>query len=500
MSGPEKTTRKWPRTSHLGTSLTSKYLIALGLIAILTSLSAGGLRFFAGDQDTVAKFIDLSGRQRMLAQRILYYATLATSEAELRKRRQAQRGLKAAIRIMERQHRMLIQKWEGFGVPAHASKELRELYFDSDANLDDMIGAYLSHARAIASANADELPALKVEISHVRNWGASVLPHSLHDAVQAFSNLTHERVKRVERLELLAWSGTILGLILVGLFIFRPMVHRIVQETLSLQEAVRERERATEEAVAANSAKSEFLAMMSHELRTPLNAIIGFSGIIKDQSLGPDYARYRAYAGDIYDSGQHLLALINDILDLSKVESGKDELYEEDIDLFDIIHSVGRLVRMRAVKDGVSLAYDIQEDAPLLRADSRKLKQVLVNLLTNAIKFSHQKGTVTLKAWCKPESGFVLQVQDHGIGMNPEDIPKAMMLFGQVDSGLDRRFEGTGLGLSLTKSLVEQHGGTFDLQSQPGVGTTATVRLPATRLVPRPVSAESEAEISQMAS
>ncbi len=249
---------------------------------------------------------------------------------------------------------------------------------------------------------------------------------------------------------------------------------------------------ASDQAEAANRAKSEFLAAMSHELRTPLNAILGFSDIIKDEMLGPvGSARYRDYASDINTSGQHLLDLINDILDLSKVESGTDELHEENIQIPEIIFSVLRLVQHRAEKGGIELEIERPDEPPLLRVDERKLKQILVNLLTNAIKFTEAGGKVTLRVWCRTDSGYVFQVIDTGIGIALEDIPKALSQFGQVDGDLDRQYEGTGLGLPLTKALVELHGGCLDLQSRVGVGTTATVRFPAERIVRWPEPTQS---------
>ena len=240
---------------------------------------------------------------------------------------------------------------------------------------------------------------------------------------------------------------------------------------------------ARDEAEAANRAKSEFLATMSHELRTPLNAIIGFSEIIGTEVLGPvGNTKYRDYAEDIHNSGQHLLDLINDILDLSKVESGMDELHEEEIEIPEVAHSVLRLVQQRAQKHGVNLELELPGTPLHLRADRRKLKQILVNLLANAIKFTEAGGKVVLTVRCQAGQGYEFQVSDTGIGIAPEDIPKALSQFGQVDSTLGRQHEGTGLGLPLTKALVELHGGSLDLQSQPNVGTTVTVHFPAERV------------------
>lgn len=242
---------------------------------------------------------------------------------------------------------------------------------------------------------------------------------------------------------------------------------------------------ALKDAERADEAKSSFLATMSHELRTPLNAVIGFSEVISSQAFGPvGHDKYREYAEDIHGAGGHLLDLINDILDLAKVESGTEELHEEDVDIGKLLHAVNVLVMSRAAQQRIRLKSDIQEDLPLFRADLRKLKQILVNLMTNAIKFSDAGGEVMLKVWCSPD-GFLFQVIDNGIGIAAEDIPKALSQFGQVDSDNTNNQEGTGLGLPLTKALVELHGGSFDLQSRLDAGTTITMRFPAARIVER---------------
>jgi len=241
---------------------------------------------------------------------------------------------------------------------------------------------------------------------------------------------------------------------------------------------------ARDQAESADRAKSEFLATMSHELRTPLNAILGFSEVIGAETFGPvGNAKYRDYSADIHASGQHLLDLINDILDLSKVEAGMDDLHEEDIEISSMARSVSTLVQQRAQKHGVDLVLEMPDRPPALRADQRKMKQILVNLLSNAIKFTETGGKVTLKISQRADSGYVFQVSDTGIGIAPDDIPKALSQFGQVDSALSRRHEGTGLGLPLTKALVELHGGSLDLQSAVGVGSTVTVHFPAERTI-----------------
>jgi PAS domain S-box-containing protein len=256
------------------------------------------------------------------------------------------------------------------------------------------------------------------------------------------------------------------------------------RQSAELGAMAKELELARDEAEAGSRAKSEFLAAMSHELRTPLNAVIGFSEIIQAQTFGPvGSPQYRDYADDIHGAGVHLLGVINDILDLSRVECGSHELNEETLDLQELLDSAFGLVRPRVVEGGIKLDLEVWEPLPALEADARKLKQVLVNLLTNAVKFTESGGVVTVRVWHREDSGIVVQIADTGIGMAAGDIPKALARFGQVDSRLERRHEGTGLGLPLAKALIELHGGSLDLQSRPGLGTTVTLRLPASRAV-----------------
>ena len=240
-----------------------------------------------------------------------------------------------------------------------------------------------------------------------------------------------------------------------------------------------------ERAEIADRAKSDFLASASHELRTPLNAILGFSQVIRAYPPGElDVDETREYIEHIYESGSFLLELIDDVLDLSNIKSDRDPLREEPVDVRDLLDSVVRVSNERAELAGLQLIVECEQDLPRFFADPGKVKQVLVNVVFNAIKFTPPGGQIVVKAWARRDSGYVIQIRDTGIGIAIEDIPKALSLFGQIDSEISRNQRGTGLGLPLSKKLVEMHSGSFDLQSELGVGTTVTNRFPAERIMP----------------
>ncbi len=261
---------------------------------------------------------------------------------------------------------------------------------------------------------------------------------------------------------------------------------QLKNEKARLLALVGELNRAKQSADDANRAKSEFLASMSHELRTPLNAILGFSEVIKEELFGPvGLAKYVDYAQDVHNSGQHLLDLINDILDLSKIDAGKVELREEEISVAGLIADSASLVRERAQKSGVGLEILPAAELPPLTADKRLLKQILLNLLSNAIKFTPAGGRVTVNAALDRQGALRITVADTGIGMSPSDIAKAMSPYGQIDSRISRKHQGTGLGLPISRSLAHMHGGELEVESKRGKGTRITLVLPPQRCVMR---------------
>jgi two-component system cell cycle sensor histidine kinase PleC len=258
----------------------------------------------------------------------------------------------------------------------------------------------------------------------------------------------------------------------------RKAVTNLERSQAELSELARKYEAEKVRAEAANQAKSEFLANMSHELRTPLNAINGFSEIMLGEMFGPlGDGRYKDYARDILNSGQHLLSVINDILDMSKIEAGKMTLRVEPVALDEVVEAAVRLVRTRAEDAGLALSLQLP-DLPEIEADYRALKQVVLNLLSNAVKFTPRGGRVAVRAERLGRERVRISVQDTGIGIAPEDLERLARPFEQIESQHAKTQQGTGLGLALSKALVEMHGGALELASAPGQGTTASISLP----------------------
>jgi len=241
---------------------------------------------------------------------------------------------------------------------------------------------------------------------------------------------------------------------------------------------------AKDAAEAASRAKTDFLASMSHELRTPLNAVIGFSEMMSSEAFGPiGHERYRGYAKDIHNSGSHLLAIINDILDVAKAESGNFELFEEVFDWRETISEAAMMLRPRINESGLTLEVELPPRTMRLRADRRRTKQVILNLIHNAVKFTPPGGRIRIRAACDWRSGLTVTVKDTGVGIAREDLKKVLQPFVQVGGTARHAQEGTGLGLPLVQAMMQRHGGRFELDSEPGRSTTARITFPPERLV-----------------
>ena len=309
----------------------------------------------------------------------------------------------------------------------------------------------------------------------VRPGGATGRIEGVAEIYSDVSDL-HARMRHTERVQIAVGGGTFLlvfCLLLAMVGYADRQIRRHHRDNLRLTGNVARAE-------AASQAKSDFLANMSHELRTPLNAIIGFSEMIRDATLGPvGNSSYTAYAGDIHDAGQHLLMIINDVLDLVKIDSGQMPLAIERVDVRDVIDGVVRLMQPQAAKADVTLLYDNSPVTDPIDTDEAKLRQILINLVANGVKFTPAGGSVRIAVMQDSSHGQIrIVVEDTGIGIAADDIAVALAPFSQVDTTLARQFEGTGLGLPLSKGLAQRLGGDLSLDSTPGRGTAVTVTLP----------------------
>jgi signal transduction histidine kinase len=329
------------------------------------------------------------------------------------------------------------------------------------------------------------LGALDVQLSRLGRLGSAAVLTAMTIGV---SVPLHFLVRTLEGLPVQA--GAMINLALEVAVVAGPIIlyaRDVITELKASRAQLRDMSQrlaiSAEQARHASHAKSAFLANMSHELRTPLNAIMGFSEVMKDQHLGPlNNPRYLAYAGDIHASGRYLLGIINDILDLSKIEAGKMSLESaEEFPLCRALDAALAMVAPLAEKFGVTLLSELPGETVRILAVDRMIRQIMINLVGNAIKFTEYGGAVHVRGMALADGSYCISVRDTGVGMSKEEIGRALLAFGQIENRMTARHKGTGLGLPLAKAMMELHGGRLDITSAPG-GTTVLLTFPAARI------------------
>jgi len=328
----------------------------------------------------------------------------------------------------------------------------------------------------------------------IRTMFAATIPPILYAGTVPMTIAVVARLLMLDNSFYLALATMAVGIYLYFLFLARGLratalsmlEYRTEKDSLiaELEEQKSVSDEARRRAETANTAKSKFLATMSHELRTPLNAILGFSEVMKSEMFGPiDNPKYREYADNILESGKHLLHLINEILDLTRIESGRYDLHEEPLKLSDVTEECHRLLKLRADNKGIEVVEEASADLPVVWADQRAMRQICLNLMSNALKFTPKGGRVTLSVGQMQDGGQFLAVRDTGPGIPADEIPKVLQAFGQGTLALQTAEGGAGLGLAIVQNLIELHGGSLVLQSELRRGTEAKVILPEYRVL-----------------
>ena len=486
-------------------TMTVRYVSAIVVLALLSISAYYILHKSISEQQTTAAVVNLSGRQRMLSQRIALFAVEMVNTGDdylIENRRQHLREYAA---LMERSHKGLINGDPELNLPGNPSHEARKIYFDPPVLLDSKVRRYIDETWKIINSANHELTIDNPHLKYMLSVSHHDLLKSLDIAVKQYQKESESDIAGLQLMESLVLIITLFVLFVIALFVFRPMVRQIRHEMYSLISAEQGLSEKNVELERANLLKSEFLANISHELRTPLNAIIGFSELLKDEMLGELEEKQKEYVTDIFNSGQHLLALINDILDLSKVEAGKMEVNLEMASIPDLLKGSLAIVRERADSKNMGINLVIADDIEPSYTDVRKFKQIVYNLLSNAVKFTPEGGSIEItakKAGAEDvlsedeiegrkdlapgretlkENFIEIRVTDTGIGISKENLEKIFRPFEQLDGSLSKKYEGTGLGLVLVKRMVELMEGKIAVSSEEGKGSSFTFWLPLKR-------------------
>ncbi len=471
---------------RLAEAMVWRYALALSLIAALSGGAFAILFLTMSAEEKQADLLRLVTQQQAESQRLAFFANAYVVATNPYDRADYRRELRRSIETMQRRQDLLVGGGETYSL--RDVERIRRLLFLGDNPFDAQVRRFLGHARQFYALPQSELHQNHPELLALNLAGMNYIPQGYDLISDLLANERDTTIGWLKNFEVLLFSGMLVLLILEALFIFRPLARKVSQSVRALEASQEETRHLAEKAEVASRAKSTFLASMSHELRTPLNAIIGFSETLERELLGPlGRPRYKEYAGHIRESGEYLLQLVNDLLDLSKAEAGRLELHARPLDPREHLESCVGMMKGRAGSAGVTLALALPAELPAVEADPLKLRQVVVNLLSNAVKFTPPDGHVEVSAARTAAGGLAIAVADTGPGIPAEEIERLMkpyeMLHATVAGQEGAVRDGSGLGLAIASELMALHGGSLSLTSTLGQGTTATLTLPPERVL-----------------
>jgi len=465
-------------------SIRLRYVLGLGALAFAILVTYFLVQDTIERQENHGRLINIAGNQIGLSNRIAFFISQMGTSTSLEDYNVSRQQVGRAINLMRAQHQLLLHGEPTRDVPHVMTPLLKITYFDPNLGLDTAIKRFLKYAEIVYHTEFGKLFLNSASYAYVVTYGPFVLEPLLNAAVTEYENYSRHEIQKLQHLELLMMIVTISLLAFEAVFIFRPLekkVSVVFQELRSKgDELTHEKNRAEN----ANRLKTDLLSNMSHELRTPLNAIVGFAECLKIGVYGPLASASQTESVDcIYNSGVHLLDLVNDILDISAAEAGAIELVESVISIDELILSSVKFLGPLPDRSGVTLHFSEEGGTFSLNADERRLRQVLINLLMNAVKFTPQNGNVRISKVRSADGRAGFAISDTGIGMTAQEIDIARDRFGQAGDVMTRHHDGTGLGLPLVIKLVACHDGVVSIQSEKGAGTTVTVLLPKNRVI-----------------